>query len=88
MGGWQYHSPGNSSPRMSLNTRLEQLEPIAAVICAELSLIRAMRADGEPPELEAEVAAYAAGLAQIALLQSPLLLEALELETAAALAEA
>ena len=37
---------------------------------------------------QAEVAAYAAGLAQIGLLQSPLLLEALELETAAALAEA
>lgn len=47
-----------------------------------------MRREGETPELEAEVAAYAAGLSQLALLHSPLLLEALELETAAALAEA
>ena len=47
-----------------------------------------MRADGEPPELEAEVAAYTAGLAQIALLKPVLICEAIELETAAALAEA
>lgn len=73
---------------MSLSTRLEQLEPIAALVVAEHSLIRQMRREGEPPELQAEVAAYAAGLAQIALLKPVLLLEAIELETAAALAEA
>ena len=73
---------------MSLSTRLEQLEPIAAVICAEHSLIAAMRADGEPPELEAEVAAYAAGLSQLALLKPVLQLEAIVMETAAAMTEA
>ena len=73
---------------MSLSTRLQSLEPIAAVICAEHSLIAAMRADGETPEPQAEAAAYAAGLSQLALLHSPLLLEALELETINAFAEA
>ena len=73
---------------MSLSTRLEQLEPIAAVICAEHSLIAAMRADGEPPELEAEVATYAAAIAQLALLKPVLLLEAIAMEQEAALAEA
>ena len=73
---------------MSLSTRLEQLEPIAAVICAEHSLIRQMRRDGELPEAQLEAATFAAAIAQLALLKPVLLLEALELETAAALAEA
>ena len=73
---------------MSLGTRLEQLEPIAQVICAEHSLIRSMRRDGEPPELQAEVAAFAAAIAQLALLKPVLICEAIELETADAFAEA
>ena len=73
---------------MSLSTRLQSLEPIAAVICAEHSLITAMRADGELPEPAAEAATYAAAIAQLALLKPVLLLEAIELESAAALAEA
>ena len=73
---------------MPLGTKLEQLEPIAAVVVAELSLIRAMRADGETPEPQVEAATFAAAIAQLALLKPVLLLEAIELETAAALAEA
>lgn len=69
---------------MTLGTKLEQLEGIAQVICAEHAVICSMRRDGEQPQLEAEAAAYAAGLAQIGLLQSPLLLEAIEMEQEAA----
>ena len=40
-----------------------------------------MRRNGEAPEPEAEARCYAAGIAQWALLITPLRLEALELET-------
>ena len=73
---------------MSLSTKLEQLEPIAAVVVAEHTLIRAMRADGETPEPQVEAATFAAAIAQLALLRPVLICEAIQLEQAAALAEA
>ena len=73
---------------MSLSDQMQSLEPIAGLIVAELSLIRSMRRDAERPEPEAEAATIAAGIAQLALALRPLQMQAIEMETAAAFAEA
>jgi hypothetical protein len=77
---------------MSLGTKLEQLEPIAAVLVAEADLCSQIAAgvdgqwDNELSVLTART--MSAGIAQLYQLLPVLTCEAIELETAAALAEA
>ena len=65
---------------MPLADHLAELEPIARLITQEHELIHCLRCQGEPPEPEAEARAYAAGLAQMALMIRPLQMAALDLE--------
>ena len=69
---------------MHLDGVFTELHEIALLTAAEHQVIRVMRHHGEAPEPEAEARCYAAGFAQIALMITPLQLEALDLETAAA----
>ena len=77
---------------MALEDACAQLEQISAVLVAEASLCQQIAAgvnggwDNELSTLSART--MAAGIAQWATLLRPLQMEALELETAAALAEA
>ena len=65
---------------MSLGDHLAGLDTIAGLIVEEHQMIRCLRCQGEPPEPEAEARAYAAGLAQMAMLIRPLQMAALDLE--------
>lgn len=74
---------------MPLADQFAELDSIAQLIVEEHALIRCMRhCEGEAPEPAAEAASLAAGISQWALLIQPLQLAALDLEMAAALAEA
>jgi hypothetical protein len=73
---------------MPLASVCAELDEIALLTRAELQVIRCMRRNGEAPEPEAEARCLAAGIAQIALMITPLQMECLALETAAALTEA
>ena len=70
---------------MSLDTACRELDEIAGLLVEEHRLIRCMRAHGEVPSAVDEARAYAGGLSQVALMLQPMLLEALDLEMAAAL---
>jgi hypothetical protein len=70
---------------MPLDSACRELDEIAQLLIREHELIRCMRAHGEPPCEGDESRAYAGGISQLALMLQPLLLTALESETAAAL---
>ena len=69
---------------MPLADHLAELEPIARLITQEHELIHCLRCQGEPPEPETEIAAYAAAMAMPALMLRPLQMECLDLEQQAA----
>ena len=71
--------------QMSLDTSCRELQEIAALLVEEHQLIRCMRAEGKVPTVEEEARAYSGGISQIYCLTGPLLIEALNLEMAAAL---
>ena len=73
---------------MPLDDACAELQQISAIVCEEIQLIHCMRCQGEAPEPEAEAASLAAGIGQVALMIRPLQLAALDLEMAAAMAEA
>ena len=70
---------------MPLASVCAELHEIALLTAAEHQIIRAMRRHGEAPDPVEEARTYAAGFAQIALMITPLRLEALDMEMAAAL---
>ena len=69
---------------MPLADQCAELNSIALMVQAEHQLITCMRSQGEPPAPELEARSYAFGLAQLALMQGPLLCEISRLETEAA----
>ena len=69
---------------MPLADQFAELDSIAQMIQAEHQLITCMRSQGEPPAPEAEARTYGAAIAQLALMQGPLLCELSRLETEAA----
>ena len=70
---------------MPLQSACRELDEIAALLIEEHRLIRCMRSHGEAPCVADEARAYAGGLSQVALMLQPMLIAALDLETAAAL---
>ena len=70
---------------MDLDASCRELGEIAGLLIEEHRLIRLMRSHGEPPFEADEARSYAGGISQLALMMQPLLLEALDLEMAAAL---
>ena len=66
---------------MPLADQFAELDSIAQMIQAEHQIIVCMRRQGEPPAPEAEARSYAAAIAQLALMQAPLLCELSRLET-------
>lgn len=71
---------------MPLQSACRELDEIAQLLVREHELIRCMRAHGESPcEAVDEARAYSGGISQLALMLQPMLLAALDLETAAAL---
>ena len=73
---------------MPLADQFAELDSIAQMIQAENELISCMRSQGEPPAPEAEARSYGAAIAQLALLLPVMQLAAIDLELAAAMAEA
>ena len=68
-----------------LDQSCSELAVIAQLITEELALIRDMRAHGEVPPTVDEARAYSGAMAQLLCMHGPLLIEALDLEMAAAL---
>ena len=69
---------------MSLSRHCAELHEIAALLAEEATLIQGMSQNGAPAKQASVAQCYSAGLSQWALLIKPVLLEALDLETASA----
>mgnify|MGYP001458255722 CR=1 FL=1 len=69
---------------MQLDQQLSELHTIARLIEGEIEAAIDLRRDGEPVSIALEAQSYAAGIAQLALALQPLMLEAIDLEQAAA----
>ena len=67
---------------MSLGLSCSEMAAIAGLINQELALIRCMRARGEQPTMQEEATAYSGAMAQLFCLNGPLLITALDLESA------